>query len=52
MSLDKAKAARKKLFGTGAKIVWAPTDEEARRMFELLLKYRQEYREAGGHFKK
>ena len=52
MSLDKSKETRKKLFGVGAKIVWAPTDEEAERLFKLLLKYREDYRAAGGHFKK
>jgi hypothetical protein len=54
MSLEKkpSKAIRSKLFASGAKIVWAPTDEEAERLFKLLLQYRKEWREAGGKFSK
>lgn len=54
MSLDKKKknAARTKMFPLGAKIVWAPTDEEAKRMFAKLLKARDDYRRAGGIFKR
>ena len=54
MSLDKRKknAARNRMFPLGAKIVWAPTDEEAKRLFVRLLKARSDYREAGGTFKK
>ena len=53
MSLEKRKTeARKRMFPLGAKIVWAPTDAEAKKMFARLLKARNDYREAGGVFKK
>lgn len=53
MSLkSKKNAARKKMFPLGAKIVWAYTDAEAKKFFNLLLKARNDYRKAGGKFKK
>lgn len=53
MSLNKRKTeARKRMFPLGAKIVWAPTDEEARKVFAKLLKAREDYRRAGGVFKR
>jgi len=53
MSLEKRKsAARKRMFPLGARIVWAPTDEEARKLFARLLKARKDYRDAGGVFKR
>jgi len=53
MSLDRKKTeARKRMFPLGAKIVWAHTDEEAKKAFARLLKARADYRAAGGVFKK
>ena len=53
MSLnEKRNKARKKMFPLGTKMVWAPTDEEARKLFAQLLKLRDDYRKAGGKFKK
>lgn len=53
MSLQERKnKARKKMFPLGTKMVWAATDAEAKKIFDLLLKLRNEYREAGGIFKK
>jgi hypothetical protein len=48
----KKDAARKRMFPLGTKMVWAPTDEEAKKLFARLLKLRNDYREAGGVFKK
>jgi len=53
MSLKERKnKARKKMFPLGAKMIWAPTDEESKRLFDMLMKLREEYRQAGGIFKK
>lgn len=53
MSLKgKKNAARKKMFPLGTKIVWAPTDEEAKKLFDMLMKARADYRKYGGEFKK
>jgi len=52
MSLGKKKAIIKKMFPKGSKMVWAATDEVAKREFAELLRLREEYREAGGVFKK
>lgn len=52
MTMKKKKnAARTKMFPLGTKMVWAPTDEEAKKLFAKLLKLRGEYRAAGGIFK-
>ena len=48
----KKNAARKKMFPLGAKMIWAPTDEESKKLFDMLMKAREEYRKAGGVFKK
>ena len=48
----KKKEVRKKMFGKGAKIVFADTDMESERQFKELMKLRDEYRKAGGTFKK
>lgn len=53
MTMKKKKnAARTKMFPLGTKMVWAPTDEEAKRLFDKLMKFRAEYRKYGGVFKK
>ncbi len=55
MSLnDKAKRTtiRKKMFKTQSKITWAGTDAAAEKAFKEILKLREEYRKAGGAFKK
>jgi hypothetical protein len=52
MSLNKLTAARKKMFPMGTRIVWAHDDATAKRLFDELLKAREEYRKAGGTFKK
>jgi hypothetical protein len=49
---EKQKQIRKKMFGKGAKIVFASTDEESEKQFKALMKLRTEYRKAGGVFKK
>ena len=52
MTMKKKKnAARTKMFPLGTKMVWAATDEEAKKLFARLLKLRNDYREAGGKFK-
>lgn len=52
MSIDKRKSVRKRMFPKGSKMVWAATDEIAKREFAELLRLREEYRKAGGTFKK
>jgi len=52
MTMAKRKGIRKKMFGMGGKMVWAPNDEVAKKKFTELLKLREEYRKAGGEFKK
>ena len=53
MTMKKKKdAARKKMFPLGTKMVWAPTDEESKKLFDMLMKARAEYRKHGGVFKK
>jgi hypothetical protein len=54
MSLQSKKknAARTKMFPLGTKMVWAATDAEAKKIFDSLMKLREEYRKAGGIFKK
>jgi hypothetical protein len=52
MSLSKRKAIRKKMFSMGGKMVWASTDELAKRKFDELMRLRKQYREAGGSFSK
>jgi hypothetical protein len=52
MSIDKKKSIVKKMFPKGSRMVWAPTDEVAKREFAELLTLREEYRKAGGMFKK
>jgi hypothetical protein len=53
MTMKKKKdTARKKMFPLGAKMIWAATDEESKKLFAQLLKLRNDYRKAGGIFKK
>lgn len=52
MSLGRQKEIRKRMFKYGGKIVWAHDDAMAKRLFDALLKEREEYRKAGGQFKK
>jgi len=53
MSLQgKKKRIRLKMMGKGAKITWAENDEESEKQFRALKRLRQEYRDAGGVFKK
>ncbi len=52
MSIDKRKTIRKRMFSMGGKMVWAPTDEIAKRKFAELMRAREAYRKAGGTFKK
>lgn len=55
MSLEnkkKLKDVRKKMFGKGAKIVFAYSDEDSEHEFKELLRLRKKYREYGGAFKK
>lgn len=55
MSLEnktKLKAVRKKMFGKGAKIVYAYSDAESEQHFKELMRLRIKYREYGGVFKK
>ena len=51
MSLAK-RAIIKKMFPKGSKMVWAHTDEIAKKEFAELLKLREAYRKSGGVFKK
>ena len=52
MSKEKETEIRKQLFRTQAKITWAGTDEDALTAFKQLMELREEYRQAGGEFKK
>lgn len=52
MSLKSKRTIITNMMGKGAKIVWAETDEESERHFKELKKLRDEYRMAGGQFKK
>jgi hypothetical protein len=52
MSLEKRKSIRKKMFSKGGKIVWASSNEAAKRQFDELIRLRDEYVKAGGTFKK
>jgi len=52
MSIDRRKSIRKRMFAKGGKIVWAGSDESAKRQFDELIRLRNEYRKAGGTFKK
>ncbi|MHA1220980.1 MAG: hypothetical protein ACTSQB_04535 [Candidatus Heimdallarchaeota archaeon] len=49
---SKMQEVRKKMFGKGAKIVFASTDEDSEREFRELLRLRKKYRDAGGAFRK
>lgn len=48
----KKKMVRKKMFGKGAKIVFAETDEDSEREFAELKRLRKQYRDCGGSFSK
>jgi hypothetical protein len=50
--MEKRKGIRKKMFSAGGRIVWAPSDELAKKKFNELLRLREEYRKAGGSFSK
>ena len=52
MSISKRKTIVKKMFPKGSRMVWAHTDEVAKREFAELLKLREAYRKEGGVFKK
>jgi len=48
----KLKGIRKKMFGKGAKIVFAYSDDDSKKEFDDLIKLRKQFRAAGGEFKK
>lgn len=52
MSIDKRKTIRKKMFPLGAKMIWASSDESAKKKFAELMRLREAYRKAGGTFRK
>lgn len=55
MSLDdKAKrtSIRKKMFKTQSKITWSKSDAGSKKAFDEIMRLRNEYRKAGGVFRK
>lgn len=55
MSLnDKAKRTtiRKKMFKVQSKITWSKTDTASKKAFDEIMRLRNEYRKAGGVFRK